>query len=422
MSGTVVIGSQWGDEGKGKIVDALCSSFDYVVRYQGGANAGHTLKVSGKKIILHLVPSGILHPHVQCIIASGVALDIFGLAEEIQSLKKLGYLKENKQLKISGSSSLLLDYHKQMDQARESFSGSSKIGTTGRGIGPAYEDRISRKGLIFSDLFSKNNSLKEKLQISFEEKFFVLSKFYGVKTESIDDLFERLKLVRESLYPYFCKNVSSILHRALDSGKKVLFEGAQGALLDIFHGSYPYVTSSSTLAGSALTGSGVGWTQVDSVLGVMKAYTTRVGFGPFPSECDGESAKHLEEKGQERGSTTNRRRRCGWLDLAALKYSMKINGVNRLALMKLDVLSGLKTVKICMGYSLGEGELDLSCAEDFSKGRAVYKEFSGWEKLGKSLEEFPPQAREYIQFIENQLGLPIDIISLGPSREETIFR
>ena len=422
----IVVGAQWGDEGKGKIVDIFSSHADYVVRYQGGANAGHTLNVSGRQTILHLVPSGILHPHVQCIISSGVVLDVFSLIDEIENLKKAGFLKKSGQLLISHSSSMLFDYHKHLDQAREKKAGSQKIGTTGRGIGPAYEERIARKALLFGDLFLNDAELRDKLIKTSEETLFLLKHYYK-QDYSMDPLFEKLKKARDVLAPHQHPNTSLLIHQALQGGRKVLFEGAQGALLDIFQGTYPYVTSSSTTAGSALTGTGVSWSGIKKVLAVSKAYTTRVGGGPFPSECTPEEQLFLEEKGQERGATTHRRRRCGWLDLAALKYSVRLNGVHSLALMKLDVLSGLDVIKVCTAYQIDGKERHEYPVHfsQLSRCRALYKEFPGWKQdisNAASFEDLPENARRYIQFIEEELKIPIDIISVGPKREETIKR
>lgn len=427
MSGIVVVGAQWGDEGKGKIIDIFSSHADYVARYQGGANAGHTLKVSGKQTILHLIPSGILHPKVQCIISSGVVLDVFSLIDEIENLKQAGHLKQKTQLLISDSSSMLFDYHKKLDQARENQAGGKKIGTTGRGIGPAYEERMSRKALLFGDLFLNDKELKDKLIKASKETLFLLNHYYKQESYSIDSLLEKLRKARDILSPYRHPNTSLVINQALKENKKVLFEGAQGTLLDIFQGTYPYVTSSSTTAGSALTGAGLGWSNIKKVLAVSKTYTTRVGYGPFPSECAPQEQLYLEEKGQERGATTNRRRRCGWLDLVALKYAIRLNGVNSLALMKLDVLSGLNTIKVCIAYNLNGQRVDEYPVHfnQLNQCQAIYKEFPGWKQdINKvvSFEDLPQTARQYIHFIEAELKIPIDIISVGPSREEVIER
>ena len=422
MSGVIIIGSQWGDEGKGKAIDAFSSQVDYVVRYHGGANAGHTLNVDGQKRVLHLLPSGILHTHVRCLISAGVALDIFTLIKEIKELKKAGFLENDSNLMISSSAVLLLDYHKTLDQVRDL---SQKIATTKRGVGPAYEDRSSRKALVFGDLFLDENKLQEKLEASTRENFFLIENFYKQKPPSIENLMEELKKARDFLAKYKSDETSLVIHQALEGGKRVLFEGAQGALLDLFHGTYPYVTSSSTLAGSALTGCGIGWGRIKKVLAIMKAYTTRVGSGPFPSECDGEERAYLEERGQEKGSTTGRRRRCGWLDLPALKYALRLNGADRLALMKLDVLSGLKTIKVCTSYLLDGANREYPVSlEALKKCTPVYKEFEGFDedlRKCRSLEDLPVQVREYVEFIEQELEAKVDMISVGPGRDETLW-
>ncbi|MCB0351087.1 MAG: adenylosuccinate synthase, partial [Bdellovibrionales bacterium] len=338
MPGIIVIGSQWGDEGKGKVVDVFSSQSDYVVRYQGGANAGHTLVVDGKKTVLHLVPSGILHPNTICVIGAGVVLDVEKLAEEILALQKNGLLKDPKQLLISDSATVLLSYHRQLDQAREKAAGLEKIGTTGKGIGPAYEDRASRKAILFGDLFN-TDTLKAKLEASLKEKNFLLEKMYEQKPADIQDVLASALKAAEKLAPFRCRDTSLVVHKALRQNKKILFEGAQGTLLDLLHGTYPFVTSSSTLSGSACVGVGVGPGAIDKVIGITKAYTTRVGSGPFPTELDDENGERLRAVGQEFGATTGRSRRCGWLDLVALRYALRINGITNLALMKIDVLS-----------------------------------------------------------------------------------
>ena len=421
VSAEIIIGSQWGDEGKGKIIDFLSS--DYVVRYQGGANAGHTLMADQKKIILHLIPSGILHSYTHCVISNGVVLDVLGLKDEINHLKQAGYLKRDSQLLISDTASLLLDYHKDLDLAREEKLGRQKIGTTCKGIGPAYEDRSSRKALLLSDLFLSNEELEGKLVQAVQEKLFLLSKFYGKKPSSVSALLEKLKKARPLLEPYRCPDTSLVIDKALKENKKVLFEGAQGVLLDLFYGTYPYVTSSSTLSGAAFTGAGIDFRHITKVLGIFKAYTTRVGSGPFPSECDSKHQSYLEEKGKEQGSTTQRTRRCGWLDLVALKYAVRINGITHLALTKLDVLSGLKTFKVCTAYVLNGKPIEHYPINKVNQCQPVYKEFQGWNKdlsSCKKLEDLPEETQVFLQFIENSLNIPIEIISVGPNREETI--
>ena len=427
MPAAVVIGAQWGDEGKGKAVDVFSSRADYVIRYQGGANAGHTLKVEGREMVLHLIPSGILHSGVICVISSGVAVDISTLCQEIQALTKAGFLRQARQLLISDSATLLLDFHKKLDQAREAGAGHEKIGTTGKGIGPAYESRAERTALIFADLFEDDNSLLGKLKKSAREKNFLLENFYKQPPASIDDIFEELLKAREILQPHRSRDTSLVIDQALKKGKKVLFEGAQGSLLDLFHGTYPYVTSSSTLAGGALTGGGLGPCDLNRVLAVFKAYTTRVGFGPFPTECsETPEGRHLQKQGREFGATTGRMRRCGWLDLPALRYAVRLNGITGLALMKLDVLSGLKEIKVCVSYNTeGESVREFSgLYPDFARARPEYKTFKGWTENLSGLtkkEDLPPRAAEYVNFIQQELNIPVDMISVGPSRKETLW-
>lgn len=427
MPAAIVVGAQWGDEGKGKVVDVFSSEADYVVRYQGGANAGHTLKVEGREVILHLVPSGILHPKVSCLISSGVAMDVSALCDEIQALKKSGFLKHPHQLLLSDSATLLFDYHKQLDQVREQKAGHEKIGTTGKGIGPAYESRAERTALIFADLFESPEVLKNKLVRSSQEKFFLLENFYKKTPAPIEELLDKLLQLREILRPYRCQNTSLVIDQALKEGKKVLFEGAQGSLLDLIHGTYPYVTSSSTLAGGALTGAGLGPQNFGKILAIAKAYTTRVGFGPFPTECsETKEGQHLQKQGREFGATTGRKRRCGWLDLPALRYAIRLNGFTGLALMKLDVLSGLEEIKVCVSYKVGDKSVKEfpSLYSDLARAFPEYKTFKGWSEDLSSLrkkEELPSQAREYVNFISRELDIPVDVISVGPSRKETIW-
>ena len=425
MPGIIVVGSQWGDEGKGKVVDVFSSQADYVVRYQGGANAGHTLVVDGKKTILHLVPSGILHTHTTCIIAAGVVLDVEKLCEEIRALKENGLVKDPGQLLISDSATLILPYHRQLDQAREKSAGLEKIGTTGKGIGPAYEERASRKALLFGDLFHQE-SLRGKLELALKEKNFLLEKFYGEKPVSIDDLLKLIEKVTKELAPYRCKDTSLVIYKALKAGKKVLFEGAQGSLLDLLHGTYPFVTSSSTLSGSAMIGAGIGPGTITNVLGITKAYTTRVGAGPFPTECDNETGERIRQIGKEFGSTTGRSRRCGWLDLLALKYAIRLSGITSLALMKLDVLSGFEKIEVCTAYEL-EGqkitEYPVSPG-DLSKCKPITETLQGWKEdltLAKSLKDLPRAAQDYIQFIGASVAVPIDVVSVGPGRDQTLW-
>lgn len=425
MSGTVVIGAQWGDEGKGKLIDVFAANADMVVRFQGGANAGHTLVVNGVKTVLHLIPSGVLRPETTCVVASGVVIDVVAILKEIKSLKDTGYLANPKQLLISDSATAILPYHKAVDAAREVELEAGKIGTTGRGIGPAYEDRASRRAILVGDLFDKE-SLRKKLELALRERNFLLENYYKQPTINIDDLMKDLLEAAEQLAPYRCKDTSYVINKALKAGKRVLFEGAQGTMLDILHGSYPYVTSSSTLSGSACTGSGIGPTHIQKVIGVFKAYTTRVGSGPFPTELNDEVGKKIQTDGKEFGATTGRERRCGWLDLVALKYAIRVNGITNLALMKLDVLSGHERVGLCTGYKInGEVIAELPPnTYDLAKVEPVIEYLPGWSQdISKltTLKDLPRAAMNFIDHVGIQLGAPIDVISIGPGRDQTLW-
>ncbi len=425
MPGIIVVGSQWGDEGKGKVVDVFSAQADLVVRYQGGANAGHTLVVNGIKTVLHLVPSGILHPKTTCIIAAGVVLDLEEVISEISTLKKAGLLQNPEQLRISDSATVLLSYHRLLDRAREVDLGHEKIGTTGRGIGPAYEDRASRKAILFGDLFDKE-TLKHKLFTSLKEKNFLLENYYKTEPVNGDALYERMLEMATELAPYRCKDASLVVHKALKGGKKVLFEGAQGTMLDIMHGTYPFVTSSSTLSGSACVGAGVGPNSVQKIIGITKAYTTRVGSGPFPTELNNEVGEKIRQDGAEFGATTGRPRRCGWLDLVALKYAIRVNGITNIALMKLDVLSGHERIEVCTSYNLDGQEIkDLpTSSAELARVKPIHKTLTGWsENLTqiRTIQGLPQAARDYVQFIGNELATPIDVVSVGPGREQTLW-
>lgn len=434
MPAVAVIGAQWGDEGKGKAVDVFSEKADFVVRWQGGANAGHTLRPQGpggKEIILRLTPSGVLRPSVRCVISSGVALDAETLCDEVSALQKAGFLKDKRQLSVSDSATLALPSHKQLDQAREAAAtttASGKIGTTGKGIGPAYESRAARRALVFSDLFEPPDKLREKLAFALRETHFLLRKLYGQEPVSTEEELKRLLEKREPLRPFRCSDTSLLISDALRRRDKVLFEGAQGCLLDVFHGTYPYVTSSSTLAGGALAGAGLGPRSIDKALAVVKAYTTRVGSGPFPTECgEGtEEGRFLQEKGREFGAVTGRKRRCGRLDIPALKYALRLNSITGLAVMKLDVLSGLKEIKVCASYLLNGKKLSRfpTREEDLSKISPEYKTLPGWtEDLSgaRSLRDLPKAARGYLDFISSELKTPVDVISTGPARSQTIW-
>lgn len=425
MSASIVVGAQWGDEGKGKLVDVLASKADLVVRFQGGANAGHTLVVNGHKTILHLIPSGILHPNTLCMITSGVVLDVFGILDEIDKLKAQGLMKRPEQFLISDNCSLLMPYHKILDVARESALNKEKIGTTGKGIGPAYEDRTSRRGLIFSDLFQPK-TLKEKLERALLEKNVLFEKIYGQPAFDTKELVEKLTAAAERLLPHRCQDTSQMILKAIKGGKKVLFEGAQGTLLDIHHGTYPYVTSSPTISSSALTSTGIGPQNIKQVIGVFKAYATRVGAGPFPTELLESTGEFLRSTGKEFGSTTGRPRRCGWLDLVALKYAIRLNGITSLAMMKLDVLSGLDKLQICTGYKIKDQVMTEwpSTLSELEGAEPVLTELSGWkEDLTKinQLSELPRPVNQYLDFISDFVKTPIDVISVGPGREQTLW-
>ena len=425
MPGIIVVGSQWGDEGKGKVVDLFSAEADIVVRYQGGANAGHTLVVDGKKTILHLIPSGILHPQTTCVIAAGVVLDVEVFCREIRALKEAGHLQREGQLLVSENVTLILPYHRSIDQAREEKLAQGKIGTTGKGIGPAYEDRASRKAILLRDLYDRK-TLREKVHLALDEKNFLLEKFFSRPPVDPDKLFEDLEAFAEEIAPYRCKDASLYVYNALRHKKRVLFEGAQGTLLDLLHGTYPYVTSSSTLSGSACIGTGIGPASIQKVVGITKAYSTRVGAGPFPSELLNEVGAKIQADGHEFGSTTGRPRRCGWLDLVALKYAIRINGITNLALMKLDVLSGHDQIGVATAYEI-DGQMITEMpvsTEELSRARPVFKMFKGWkEDISKirNVRELPREAQDYMSYLGVELGTPIDVISIGPGREQTLW-
>lgn len=424
MSALIVVGSQWGDEGKGKLVDAMAAQSDAVVRFQGGANAGHTLIVDGQKTVLHLIPSGVLHSHVRCMIGSGVTLDPFELVNEISGLKTSGYLKDDSQLAISDGALLVLPIHRQLDKARESWKTGTKIGTTGRGIGPSYEDRASRRALLFRDLFCPN--LKDKLEKCLEEKNHLIEKLYGEKPVDLESSYLELMDVAETLKPYRCEDVSFEVTSMIKAGKRVLFEGAQGVLLDNLHGTFPYVTSSSTGAAAACLGVGVSPKHISKIFGITKAYCTRVGAGPFPTEQLNESGEILQKEGHEFGATTGRRRRCGWLDLVALRYAIHVGGIDRLILTKLDVLSVFDTIKVCTHYKVNGKTVEhfSFMSNAIHSVEPVYKELKGWKTNitdCKTLEDLPQEARDYIDFIKVAADVEIPVISVGPDRKQTLY-
>ena len=425
MSAVVVVGAQWGDEGKGKLVDVFAAHADTVVRFQGGSNAGHTLVVNGQKTVLHLIPSGILHTDKACVIAAGVVIDLFGLVEEIKKLKSGGLHITRDQLMIADNATVLLPYHKALDQAREKALSEGKIGTTGKGIGPAYEDRAARRALTMSDLFDSKD-LKARIDHAITEKNVLLKNLYDAPEIDSEQMVKDIHSVIEVLRPYRLSDVSLYLAQKVKQGKKILFEGAQGTLLDLYHGTYPYVTSSSTIAGASATSAGLGPWQMGKVVGVFKAYCTRVGSGPFPTELKDDIGALIQKNGHEFGSTTGRARRCGWLDLVALKYSIRLNGINSLAMMKLDVLAGLEEIMICTHYKLnGETISDFPTSTELvAQVEPVYQSFPGFKEdlTGvKTVKELPIKVMNFITFIQQTVQCPIDVISVGPDREQTLW-
>jgi adenylosuccinate synthase len=418
----VVLGTQWGDEGKGKVVDLLTESASAVVRFQGGHNAGHTLVIDGEKTVLHLIPSGILREDKTCVIGNGVVLSPEALIKEIRELEAKG-VPVRKRLRLSPACPLILSYHVRLDQAREKERGVAKIGTTGRGIGPAYEDKVARRGLRLGDLLHRER-FASKLGEVLQYHNFVLKEYHREEPVDFQKVFDEAMEMAEELRPMVCDAVS-LVHDIRKRGENILFEGAQGSLLDIDHGTYPYVTSSNTTAGGTATGSGVGPLYLDYVLGITKAYTTRVGSGPFPTELFDEFGRHLAERGHEFGATTGRPRRCGWFDAVALRHAVQINSVSGICLTKLDVLDGLENIRVCVGYRSKDGErLDTPVdSEGYEAVEPIYEDLPGWSEstLGiKRVEDLPKNARAYISFLEEQTGTSIDIISTGPDRNETI--
>ena len=418
----VVLGTQWGDEGKGKIVDLLTEQVSLVARFQGGHNAGHTLVIDGKKTVLHLIPSGVLRDGVTCLIGNGVVLAPDALLKEIAELEEQGVPARNR-IKLSPACPLILPYHIALDQAREAARGNNKIGTTGRGIGPAYEDKVARRGLRLGDLMCPER-FAEKLKEVLEYHNFALTQYYKVDAVDYEKTLEQALAWGEEMKP-MVEDVNEMLHSAREAGDNILFEGAQGSLLDIDHGTYPFVTSSNTTAGGTATGTGFGPLYLDYVLGITKAYTTRVGSGPFPTELECEVGQHLGVKGHEFGATTGRKRRTGWFDAVAVKHAIRINSMTGLCLTKLDVLDGLETIKICVGYQNAQGEvMSVPCdAEGWEDVQPIYEEMPGWSDVTfgvQKLDGLPQAALNYIKRIEELVGAPIDIISTGPDRVETI--
>ncbi len=425
MSSVVIVGTQWGDEGKGKIVDLLTRSADHVVRFQGGNNAGHTLVVEGQQYIFHIIPSGILYEDKRCMIGNGVIIDPAILLKEIDSLAEKGLPVTPRRLLISENAHMIMEYHRRLDQAQESaLSDDRKIGTTGRGIGPCYVDKVGRVGIKIGDLLDEG-SLREKLAAALEEKNFLLTRKFNEEPVSYEVVLANLLAFGEKLAP-FVGNVSVELDAARKRGENILFEGAQGTQLDIDHGTYPFVTSSNTVAGNACNGAGFGPTHIDSVIGILKAYTTRVGEGPFPTELHDEVGEALQHKGGEFGATTGRKRRCGWLDGVVANDAVRLNGLTGLAITKLDVLSGQPSVKMATSYRLGDRTVSAMPAniKDAAAVVPVYEDCAGWQSEIneiKAYEDLPVEARDYIKRIEDFTGVEAVIISVGPDRDETLL-
>jgi adenylosuccinate synthase len=423
MSNIAIIGAQWGDEGKGKIVDLFTCDADVVVRFQGGNNAGHTLVVDGKKTVLHLIPSGALHSDKLCIIGNGVVVDPDVLIEEIQDLKAQGHLQDDAMLRISEEAHLIMPYHKAIDQARERLRGEGMIGTTGRGIGPAYEDKVARVGIRVIDLLEEE-TFQEKLRRNIEEKNIYLRAILKEKTLDFQKIHDGYAAYRDKLRA-FVTNTSLLLEQQIRAGKKVMFEGAQGTLLDVDHGTYPFVTSSSTVSGNVCSGSGVGPRQIHQVIGISKAYTTRVGSGPFPTELFDADGETLRRDGVEFGATTGRSRRCGWLDTVAVRHAVRINGITGIALTKLDVLTGFRWIPICTAYRFnGASITEFPASLKAMQGvEPVYETMEGWAEpltAVKKFSDLPASAQRYVRRIEELLDTEIVLVSVGPGREQTV--
>ena len=420
MASIVIVGAQWGDEGKGKIVDLLTQYADMVVRFQGGNNAGHTVFLGDERFVFHIMPSGILYGGKQCVIGNGVVLDPATLIEEIETVKKKGYLKDDSQLMISEQTHLILPYHRSIDLARERI---FKIGTTGRGIGPAYEDKVTRCGIRMVDLLDEK-VFRQKLEANLLQKNLYLVQILKEEAFEFSKLFGEYLRYKEQLERYV-RDTSLAVYEAAQEGKHILFEGAQGASLDLDHGTYPFVTSSNTVAGNACVGSGIGPTLIDSVMGVGKAYTTRVGEGPFPTELHDELGETIRQGGGEYGATTGRPRRCGWFDAVTVKHSIRINGIRTMTLTKLDVLNDLEKIKICVGYRLN-GKVIQHVPfnlEVLKRAEPVYEELDGWKtdiRAVKNFKDLPRNAQRYVQRIEALTGVRIVMVSVGSERNETI--
>jgi adenylosuccinate synthase len=423
MSAFIVLGAQWGDEGKGKMTDYLAEKAQVVVRFQGGNNAGHTVEVGDKQYKLHLIPSGILYGSKLNVIGNGVVLDPKAMFEEIDYLENLGVKVTPENLIISDRAQVIMPYHKLLDSLKEKGRGKNDIGTTGKGIGPCYTDKAERSGIRVCDLLH-SEVFKERLEENIKAKNEIITKVYGENPLDFEAIYNEYLGFAEKMRP-FVKDISVIVYDEIKTGKQVLFEGAQGTLLDIDYGSYPYVTSSNTIAGGVCTGAGIGPTMINSAVGIAKAYTTRVGKGPFPTELEDETGDWIREKGFEYGVTTGRARRCGWLDLVILKSSARVSGLTSFAVTKIDTLAGLEKIKVCVGYKLEGKVIDYFPAslEDLAKCEPIYEEFEGWDDSAsnaRSFEELPSNAKKYLRRIEEYTGVKISIVSVGPRRDQTI--
>jgi adenylosuccinate synthase len=421
MPAIVLLGAQWGDEGKGKATDLLGDRVDYVVRYQGGNNAGHTVVIGDQKYALHLLPSGILSPNVIPVIGNGVVIDPAVLLTEIKGLNERGI--DTSKLKISTNAHLITPYHRTIDKVSERFLGKSKIGTTGRGIGPAYADKINRIGIRVQDLFDPS-ILRQKIEAALHDKNQILVKVFNRKGITVDEVFDEYLAYAQILKPYVV-DTALLLDQALKAGKNVLLEGSQGTLLDVDHGTYPFVTSSNPTAGGASTGSGIGPTKITRVIGILKAYTTRVGSGPFPTELFDEDGDALRKIGGEVGVTTGRNRRCGWFDAPIARYAVRVNGLTDFFLTKLDVLTGWEKIPVCVAYEVDGVRVDELPASqtDFHHAKPIYEYLPGWKEnisKAKSVADLPKNAQEYVKFLEKVSGAPISAIGVGPGRDETI--
>ncbi len=419
------MGTQWGDEGKGKIVDLLTGRADVVVRFQGGNNAGHTLKVSGEEIIVHLIPSGILYPDTLNIIANGLVVDPAVLLQEKNALRQRGHFLKDQQLIVSDRAHVIMPYHRIIDHGREQVLGKSKIGTTGRGIGPAYEDKASRMGIRVGDLL-RPDLFKERVPAAVEEKNCLIEHRFNLPKVDPEQIIDEYLEYGRQLAPHIA-DATHILNNRISEGSRVLFEGAQGTLLDIDHGTYPYVTSSNVVAGNVCCGSGVSPRRIGGVWGVVKAYSTRVGAGGFPTELDNELGETIRSIGGEYGATTGRPRRCGWLDIVVVNHSVRLNGLTGIALTKMDVLTGTSPIRICTGYELDGQVIDRvpGNVQDLERVTPKYRELKGWDEdlsLCRSFDDLPKNARDYVETIEHLTGVPVSIVSVGPSREQSILR